>query len=237
MTEAGARIREVMARAQAAAEKAGRDPAGITLVGVSKTRTASEVNAALREGLRHFGENRVQEAADKLPLITESYAGFHFVGHLQSNKAKLLLSLNPSLIHSVDSQHLARALSHALEGTERIQDILLQVNTSGEVSKFGMHGFELPELARGIAKMPGLRIRGLMTIARLSEDPEEARADFKTLRLLAEQLQSLAIPKLELGILSMGMSNDFEIAIAEGATHIRIGSAVFGERTLAGAER
>ncbi len=223
-------IRSVQERISAAALKAGKKPEDIMLVAVTKTQSAEIVNQALKAGIKDFGENKVQEAINKFPLLSKTYKGFHFIGHLQTNKVKALLKLNPVLIHSVDSFHLAMAISKALEGLDKIQPILLQVNTSGEDSKSGIEPERLVELAKEITKLPNLSVKGLMTIGRLSSNPEDCRQDFKLLTHLSQELIRKKIPKLDMKWISMGMTNDFEIAIEEGANLVRIGSAIFGER-------
>jgi pyridoxal phosphate enzyme (YggS family) len=173
MTALENNIRTVRSRIEATAKKAGRKPERILLVAVTKTHTSEIINQALQGGITDFGENKLQEAGKKLPSIIEPYAGFHFIGHLQTNKIKALLRLKPCLIHSVDSFHLAMALSSALTGQDRKQDILLQVNTSGEASKHGIEPGLLLNLAKEIAMLPRIQIKGLMTIGRLSPNPEQ----------------------------------------------------------------
>jgi len=230
MTATEQNIRIVKDKIALASKRAGKNPQDIMLVAVTKTQSAELVNQALQAGITDFGENKVQEAASKLPLITESYTGFHFIGHLQTNKVKMLLKLNPCLIHSVDSFHLAQAISKASDGQDRMQPILLQVNTSGEDSKSGMEPQNLISVAKEISLLPNLQIKGLMTIGRLSANPEDSRQDFQFLSNLFAKLTALKIPKLDMKWISMGMTNDFEIAIEEGANMIRIGSAIFGKR-------
>lgn len=230
MTSIETNIREVRSRIEVVAKKAGKRPDRIMLVAVTKTQSAEMINQALKAGINDFGENKVQEAEKKFSGITEHYTGFHFIGHLQTNKIKSLLKLKPILIHSVDSFHLAMALSSALEGQYIKQYILLQVNTSGEASKHGIEPSQLLRIAQEIAILPRVQIKGLMTIGRLSNNPEDSRQDFKLLKSLAEELTKANIPKLDIKWLSMGMTNDFEIAIEEGANLVRIGSAIFGKR-------
>jgi pyridoxal phosphate enzyme (YggS family) len=228
MTEQGLRL--VQKRINAAAKLVGRKSEDILLVAVTKTQSVETVNEALRLGIKHFGENKVQEAIAKLPLLTKPYDGFHFIGHLQTNKVKALLKLEPYLIHSVDSLHLATEINQILAGTGRQQDILLQVNTSGEPSKSGCEPDDLLPLAIEAAKLPNLSIKGLMTIGRLSDKAEDSRQDFQLLKELSMELKALELPEVEMQWLSMGMTSDFEIAIEEGANLVRIGSALFGER-------
>jgi pyridoxal phosphate enzyme (YggS family) len=223
-------IRMVKDKIERTALRIGRNPEQIRLVAVTKTHPPELVNLALRAGIRHFGENKVQEAVQKLPSVTEPYEGFHFIGHLQTNKVKALLKLNPCLIHSVDSYHLAQAIFRACKAENRTQPILLEVNTSGESSKYGMEPAQVTELVRQIIKLPNLMVQGLMTIGRLSDNPEDSRQDFRLLKRLFDELAGLNIPKLDMIWLSMGMTSDFEIAIEEGANLVRIGSAIFGAR-------
>ena len=230
MTAIRDNIRTIRHKIDHAAQRTGMKSDRILLVAVTKTQSAELINEALQAGITDFGENKLQEAEKKLPHVTEAYAGFHFIGHLQTNKVKALLKLKPCLIHSIDSFHLALALSSALDGQDRKQDILLQVNTSGEDSKHGIEPKQLLSLAKEIAMLPRITIKGLMTIGRLSDRAEDSRQDFKLLKTLADELKAANIPKLDIKWLSMGMTNDFEIAIEEGANLVRIGSAIFGER-------
>jgi pyridoxal phosphate enzyme (YggS family) len=212
-----ARVRE---RIATAAARAGRDPAAVRLIGVSKTFPASAVIAAVGAGLGDVGENRVQEAAAKKPEVTAAgaQAVWHLIGHLQTNKIRAALQLFDS-IHSVDSLRLAESLSrHA----QHPIDILLEVNVAGEATKTGFSPAEVPAAASAIAALPRLRLRGLMTVAPEVTDPEAVRPVFRELRQLNASLG--------LSELSMGMSGDFEVAIEEGATMVRIGRAIFGPR-------
>lgn len=230
MSDLETKIREVKERIKTAAAKSGRDEREITVVAASKLQSAEKVNQALLSGIKHFGENKVQEAEQKLPLITAPYDGFHFIGHLQTNKVKQLLLLNPCLIHSVDSLHLAKAISDEAVKLHKRQDVLLEVNTSGEASKYGFPILDLEAGAIAMTKMFGLRVKGLMTVARMSDNPEDSRKDFRLLKSLAECLARHNLPDLDMHWLSMGMSNDFEIAIEEGSNLVRLGTAIFGPR-------
>ena len=212
-----ARVRE---RIAAAAERAGRPASSVRLIGVSKTFPAEAVIAAVAAGLSDIGENRVQEATPKAAAATEAGAHptWHLIGHLQTNKVKPALELF-SCIHSVDTLHLAEALSrHAKKPVE----ILLEVNVAGEVTKTGYGTADVVDIAPAIAALPNLVIRGLMTVAPETGDPEDVRPVFRELRQLNE--------RLGLSELSMGMSGDYEVAIGEGATMVRIGRAIFGPR-------
>jgi len=208
--------------------RVGRAPEEITLVAVSKTMPVELVQMAYNLGVTDFGENRVQEALPKIAAFHAQGLRWHMIGHLQSNKAGKVVS--PFYcVQSVDSLHLAQSLSrHAGEQEKRLS-VLLQVNVSGEASKEGMALAETSELARQIVVLPHLQVDGLMTIAPLVEDPEQVRPVFRALRLLREQLRT-ELPQCSWQHLSMGMTDDYRIAIEEGATIVRIGRAIFGER-------
>ena len=234
-TELADRIERVRAAIDAAAARAGRAPDSVTLVGVTKTTAAPQVYAAARLGLTHFGENRIQEA---LPKIAEVRAlatseelqriHWHFIGHLQTNKARSALE-NFAVIESVDSVHLARTL--ARQAAERGQpvSVLLEVNVGEESSKNGFRPGELLESFAELCSLDQLQIRGLMTVAPQVDEPEQVRPIFRQLRTLRDQLVA-DHPGVFLPELSMGMSGDFPVAIEEGATLVRIGRAIFGER-------
>ena len=216
-------LAEVRARVARAAELAGRDPGEITLVGVSKTMPAKRVKAAYDEGLRHFGENRVQEGVGKIVELGLPDATWHLIGHLQTNKAKPA-ARSFAVVHSVDSRRVAEALSKEAQGL----DVLLEVNYAGEESKFGFSPEEAVAEAPAIAALPGLRLVGLMTVAPLVDDAEQVRPVFRGLREIGERIRERVAA--ETWHLSMGMTNDFEVAIQEGATIVRVGRAIFGER-------
>ncbi|MGD0766289.1 MAG: YggS family pyridoxal phosphate-dependent enzyme [Dehalococcoidia bacterium] len=213
-------LRRVQERIDAACRQAGRSPAEVTLVGISKSFPASAVVAAYAAGLRDMGENRVQEAAAKIPSAAAQGATprWHLVGHLQSNKVKTALELF-DIIHSVDSLRLAQAISRQ---ATKPAPVLLEVNVSGEESKFGLRPEELAETLAQARSLPNVDVRGLMTVAPQVADAEAVRPVFRRLRELA---QALGLPEL-----SMGMSDDFEVAVEEGSTMIRIGRAIFGPR-------
>jgi hypothetical protein len=211
----------------AACERAGRSPDEVTVVGVSKTFPATLVVEACRAGLTDIGENRVQEAAAKIPAVEAlgSRPRWHLVGHLQTNKVKTALGLF-DIIHSVDSVRLAEFISRQAASLPVRQagplPILLEVNVAGETSKFGLRPEETGRALEQMARLPGLAVQGLMTVAPLVDDPEEVRPVFRELRRLRDALG--------LHHLSMGMTDDFEVAIEEGATMVRIGRAIFGPR-------
>ena len=213
-------LRDVERRIAQAAQRAGRSPAEITIVAVTKGLTAQAIEAALEAGIRHIGENRVQEARGKIARLSnlQPCPTWHMVGHLQTNKVKTAVEIF-DIIHSIDSLRLAEALSGRARNTV---SVLLQVNISGEEPKSGFSQAELHKAAEDVARLPMLEVKGLMTIAPLVSDPEEVRPIFRRLRELRDSLG--------LEHLSMGMSDDFEVAVGEGATMVRIGRAIFGER-------
>lgn len=207
-------------RIAAACLRAGRSPEEVIVVAVAKGFPPAAIVEAVAAGIGHIGENRVQEAAAKRPALAglRPPPTWHLVGHLQTNKVKLALELF-DIIHSVDSLYLAEAISRR---ARRPVPVLLEVNVAGEASKFGFSPRELPPAAAAIARLPNLKVRGLMTVAPLASDAEELRPIFRRLRELRDSLG--------LRELSMGMSDDFEAAIEEGSTMVRIGRAIFGER-------
>ncbi len=226
MSNLATRISGILERIHAAAERAGRNASSVKLVAVSKTHPADAVAMVAATGQRLFGESRVQEAREKIPCCPQELE-WHFIGHLQKNKVRQALPLF-DVFHSLDSVTLARNLSRVAEETGRQIRGLIEVNISGEATK---HGFT-PEVLRAelssLIALPALHIIGLMTMAPYSENPEEARPVFRQLRELREEMQNAhghPLPDL-----SMGMSGDFEIAIEEGSTLVRVGTAIFGER-------
>ncbi len=222
-------LKTVRDRIAFAATHAGRDPGSITLIAVSKTVDAARVREAVAAGAAVLGENRVQEAKEKIEALGP-IASWHLIGRLQTNKAKYAVRLF-DLIHSVDSIELARELDRQAAKIGKTQEILIEVNTGGEEQKAGVGPAAASALVREIAKLGNLKIRGLMTVPPYSENAEDARPFFRKLRELAEAIGKEKIAGCSLDILSMGMSGDYEVAIAEGATMVRVGTAIFGERT------
>ncbi|MBW6463287.1 MAG: YggS family pyridoxal phosphate-dependent enzyme [Bacillota bacterium] len=206
----------------AAARRAGRNPDAVKLIAVTKTVGFNEVQHAISLGIRDFGENRVQDAAEKVERFPA--VNWHFIGHLQSNKVKNVLPAY-SLIHSLDRLSLAEALQSRAENLDLVVDALVQVNVSGELSKFGLSPAKLPAFLLKLYSYDRIRVRGLMTMAPFLDDPEDVRPYFRHLRQLRDHN---ARPEVELTELSMGMTNDFIVAVEEGATMVRIGSALFG---------
>lgn len=219
-----------------AAKSSGRSSSDVRLVAVSKTYPAEAVTEAMETGQRLFGENRVQEARDKAPLVSDE-AEWHLIGSLQKNKAKYIPGLF-SMVHSVDSYELADALSRAMvkavDSGKRlvspILDILIQVNLAGEEQKGGVKELEVLGLVKKASTLPHIKIKGLMIIPPYAENPEESRVFYKALRTLRESIAAQNIPNVEMCELSMGMSGDYEVAVEEGATLVRVGSAIFGKR-------
>lgn len=221
-------LAHIQHRISAAAHRAGRVPSEIRLVAVSKTQSARAVNEAVRAGQRLFGENYVQELIVKAAEITEPVE-WHFIGSLQSNKVKYLVNL-VTMIHSVDRLSLAQEISRQWGKVGRCCDILLEVNIAGEATKGGASAETVLALVRDVARLPHLRVRGLMTMPPFFDEPEEARPYFRELRRLAGVIAAAGVPGVEMKELSMGMSGDFKAAIEEGATFVRVGTALFGER-------
>jgi pyridoxal phosphate enzyme (YggS family) len=225
MDQIAQNLEEVRGRLAAAAHKAGRDPAQVRLVAVSKTVPLERIKEAVAAGQRLFGENYLQEARAKIEALGQA-ASWHFIGHLQSNKAKAAVELF-ALIHGVDRLKLAAALEAAAAQIGKVQEILIQVNLAAEASKSGAAPEAAAGLLREISRLPHLRVRGLMTMPPFL-DPEAVRPYFRALRKLRDQLQdSCGLPLPEL---SMGMSGDYEVAVEEGATLVRVGTAIFGSR-------
>ncbi|MBA2396249.1 MAG: YggS family pyridoxal phosphate-dependent enzyme [Ktedonobacteraceae bacterium] len=224
-------IAAVRASIQEAAERVGRRPQEITLIAVSKTKPVSMVETAYHAGITNFGENRVQDALPKIAVFRPQGIRWHMIGRLQSNKAHKVAS-SFDAVHSIDSLHLAQALNRyrEIEGKDRLP-VLLEVNIAGEQSKAGLSAAEAPELARQIARLPYLDLQGLMTVAPRVDDPEEVRPVFRALRFLQYRLRD-ELPDCSWQHLSMGMTDDYCIAIEEGATIVRVGRAIFGERVL-----
>jgi hypothetical protein len=224
--EMASALRAVQQRIEAAAERAKRDPAGVTLIGVTKTVAAPRVREAVQAGLGHVGENRVQEAASKKePLGDLAGVTWHLIGHLQSNKAARAVELF-DCIHSVDRSDLARRLDRAAASRPQPLPVLVQVDLGHEPTKHGVDEEALDDLVAEVRSLAGLSLRGLMTIPPEVADPEDARPYFRRLRSLRD--------RLGLAELSMGMTGDFEVAVEEGATLVRVGRALFGERPSVG---
>jgi len=228
-----ANLSAVRERVAAAALRAGRSPYDVRIVVVTKDVEVESVRAALELGVLDVGENRVKEGVAKRAALSTDFPAvrWHMIGHLQTNKARKA-ALEFDLVHSVDGPRVAEALSRAVEEGGRVGPlgVLLQVNVSGEGTKFGVGPGEAEALLREVNRHPGIEVRGLMTIAPLAADAEETRPVFRRLALLARQMRELGLEGVSMDILSMGMSQDYEVAISEGSNLVRIGTAVFGPR-------
>lgn len=211
-----------------ACERANRDRSEVTLICVSKTKPASMVEEAYKTGQRNFGENKVQEINDKYPILPDDIK-WHLIGHLQRNKVKYIIN-KVHLIHSVDSIRLAEQIQHEAEKADKVMNILVQVNVANEDTKFGLQVSETEDVVREIAKMPNVHICGLMTIAPFTDDPETNRVFFRKLKQLSVDIKSKNIDNVNMDCLSMGMTGDYQVAIEEGATLVRVGTGIFGER-------
>ena len=219
---------KILARIREAAARSDRDPGEIKLIAVSKTVTADKVKAAFDAGIMDFGENRVQELCDKTDIL-DIECNWHLIGHLQTNKVKYIAD-SVSMIHSLDSLELAHEIQKRAQKAGRRIDVLVQVNVAGEESKFGIKPEETLDFVKAASKLENIRIRGLMTIAPMAENPENIRWVFANLRKLLIDIGKENIDNINMDYLSMGMSNDFEVAIEEGANMVRIGTALFGKR-------
>lgn len=218
------RVRE---RVDAAARRAGRDPGEIKLVAVTKTVPVAVINEALSCGVTRLGENRAQEFLQKYPQLPPGLE-WHFIGHLQTNKVKKVIG-KVELIHSLDRWTLAEEIHRAACEAGTAAGVLVQVNVAGEETKHGLSLSEVEDFVAEAARLPGLEVRGLMTIAPWCENPEEARPVFRQMKALARLIKN-KVPGAKMDALSMGMTGDFEVAVEEGATILRIGTAIFGER-------
>ncbi|MCK9260111.1 MAG: YggS family pyridoxal phosphate-dependent enzyme [Azoarcus sp.] len=228
MTSISANLQAVSARIVAAARAAGRDPGSVRLLAVSKTKPAADVRAAVAAGQRAFGENYVQEGVDKIAALGSAGLEWHFIGPLQSNKTRPVAETF-DWVHGIERLKIAERLSAQRKPDLPPLNVCIQVNVSGEASKSGVAPGELPALAQAVAALPQLRLRGLMCIPEPSDDENLVRSRFATLRRLRD---ALVTDGMTLDTLSMGMSHDLEAAIAEGATIVRVGTAIFGERQL-----
>lgn len=223
-----ARLADIRERIARAADRAGRDPASIRLVAVSKTFSVDHVRAAADAGQRDFGENKIQEALEKMSATADLPLQWHHIGHLQSNKAKKAVGFHA--LHGIDSLSLIEAVDKAAQAAGRQPNVLLQVDLAQEATKFGAVVADLPAMCAAAAACRAIRLRGLMTLPPAFDDPEGARPYFKQLLALRHDLVANGVPSAMLQELSMGMSHDFEVAIEEGATLVRVGSALFGDR-------
>lgn len=220
----------ILARIDKTAKRAGIDSNDIQLLVVTKTHSPEIVDEVILAGAQFIGENKIQEAENKLSKLKEKYTEFHFIGHLQSNKIKKIMALKPTLIHSIDKISTARKLNNYLETNKITQDILIQINTSGETSKSGINPEETEDFIQDLAQLNNIKVKGMMTIGLNSKDEIKIRAGFNELKTLFDKYKTNSYSNIEMKYLSMGMTSDFEIAIEEGANILRIGSAIFGNR-------
>lgn len=225
----GSRVKLVRKRIKVAGMSCGRDPDSITLVGASKTVPVDRLLAAVAAGVTCFGENYVQEAGEKIEAVGRDLVSWHFIGHLQTNKAKYAVKLF-DLIHSVDSIKLAGEIDKRARNIGKVQRILIQVNISGEETKSGIDMEQALDLVHKTARLENLAVSGLMTMPPYFNAPERVRPYFRALKSLQQLIISKEIPNVSMTELSMGMTGDFETAIEEGATLVRVGTAIFGQR-------
>jgi len=220
---------EVEKKVQAACDRAGRDRSEVTLIAVSKTKPIEDLQEIYDAGARDFGENKVQEMCSKIEVMPKDIK-WHMIGHLQRNKVKYIVGNNVELIHSVDSYRLAEEININAKKKGVVMPILIEVNVAEEDSKFGVKVEETLQLVKEIAALDGVHICGLMTIAPYVVDSEENRWIFRKIRELSVDIASQNLDNVNMNILSMGMTGDYEVAIEEGATHVRVGTGIFGAR-------
>ena len=221
-------LHEVQENIRKACERSGRNPEDVTLIAVSKTKPVSDIEQIYAAGIREFGENKVQEMNDKQKVLPDDI-NWHMIGHLQRNKVKYIVD-NVAMIHSVDSMRLAEEISKEAVKKNVSVDILVEVNVAKEESKFGLFTEDVPQFVMDISRLPGIRVRGLMTSAPFVDNPEDNRQYFKKLKDLSVDINTKNIDNVHMDFLSMGMTNDYVVAVEEGATHVRVGTAIFGHR-------
>ena len=212
-----------------AAKRVGRDPAGVKLLAVTKEQSVLTVTEGIESGMHFLGENKVQEARGKIETLGRNSLEWHFIGRLQKNKVKFIFDLF-DLIHSVDNLVLAKVIHEKAKSHGSCMPVLLQVNVSGETSKLGMKPTDVPKNIEILSQLEGIKIKGLMTIAPYDSNPQNSREHYAHLRVLRDTCSKLGLPGMDLSELSMGMSNDYEVAVEEGATLVRIGTGLFGPR-------
>ena len=230
MDEIVTNLQQILKRIEVSCNRAGRNPEEVKLLLATKTVPAERIKVALNAGQTLIGENKVQELKEKFEALKETPHTKHFIGHLQSNKIKDILKCNVACIQSLDRFDLAEKLHQRLQAEGKTIEVFIQVNTSDEESKFGASPESAIELVKQVAQLEALKVKGLMTIGLFSSETEKVRACFRLLKSIQQQIIGLKIPNVEMNELSMGMSGDMETAIEEGATIIRVGTAVFGQR-------
>ncbi len=219
-------LKEIEENISMACERSGRDRSEVQLIAVSKTKPVELLKEAYDAGCRIYGENRVQELTEKMPQLPADIR-WHMIGHLQTNKIKYIIG-KVELIHSVDTLHLAEAIDKEAAKAGCVQDVLIEINVAGESSKFGTSDMEAnKQLIKDVSELKNLRLKGLMTVAPYTEDSEENRVYFRTLKKLSEDMREYFADE---PVLSMGMTGDYKIAVEEGATYVRVGTGLFGER-------
>ena len=221
-------LHEVQENIRKACERSGRNPEDVTLIAVSKTKPVSDIEQIYAAGIREFGENKVQEMNDKQKVLPGDI-NWHMIGHLQRNKVKYIVD-NVAMIHSFDSVRLAEEISKEAVKKNVAVDILVEVNVAKEESKFGLYTEDVGQFVEQISKLPGINIKGLMTSAPFVDNPEDNRQYFKKLKDLSVDINAKNIDNVHMDFLSMGMTNDYVVAVEEGATHVRVGTAIFGHR-------
>lgn len=221
-------LHEVQENIRKACERSGRNPEDVTLIAVSKTKPVSDIEQIYAAGIREFGENKVQEMNDKQKVLPGDI-NWHMIGHLQRNKVKYIVD-NVAMIHSVDSVRLAEEISKEAVKKNVAVDILVEVNVAKEESKFGLYTEDVRQFVEQISKLPEINIKGLMTSAPFVDNPEDNRQYFKKLKDLSVDINAKNIDNVHMDFLSMGMTNDYVVAVEEGATHVRVGTAIFGHR-------
>lgn len=221
-------LHQVQENIKKACEKVNRDPSEVTLISVSKTKPVSMLQEAYDEGVRTFGENKVQEIMDKYGQLPQDIE-WHMIGHLQRNKVKYIAD-KVTMIHSLDSLRLAETIESEASKHNRVIPVLIEVNVAMEESKFGISVDEVLPFVQELSKFPHLRVNGLMTIAPYVENPEENRQIFRKLKKLSVDIEEKNINNINMSVLSMGMTGDYQVAIEEGATMVRVGTGIFGER-------
>lgn len=222
-------IKKIQDDIDAAAQKSGRDASKVTLIAVSKRKPHEMIQQAIDAGHRDFGENYIQEAMEKIDILGRESAIWHFIGHLQSNKAKFAVKYF-DLIHTVDTVKLAKEISRQAQKIGKTQKILLQVNIAQETTKSGAAESDIADIAKQVCRLDNLHISGLMCMPPFFDNPEDARIYFKRLKQISQDIETLSLPNTDMTQLSMGMSNDFAVAVEEGATLVRVGTAIFGAR-------
>ncbi|MCX7746661.1 MAG: YggS family pyridoxal phosphate-dependent enzyme [Clostridia bacterium] len=224
----GRNVKDVLEKVEKAANKSGRKLEDICVIAVTKTIDTDRISKVMDEGMIHLGENRVQEFCEKYDIISKN-CNWHLIGHLQTNKVKYIID-KISMIHSVDRMELAQEIDKKALKAGKVMDVLVQVNVAGEESKFGISPDTTLDFVKRLSSFQNLRVRGLMTVAPFVDDPEEIRGVFRELNKIFIDIKKENIDNIYMDYLSMGMSNDFEVAIEEGSNMVRIGTAIFGKR-------